>query len=70
MAREKWNGTYADFVMGTDDVVGQVLNALEENDISNNTLVIFTRDNGCSESKSKVIKIEVDYGYYPNVNFR
>lgn len=32
-------GDYADFVMETDDMVGQVLQALEENGIAQNTLV-------------------------------
>lgn len=41
------NNDYADFVMETDEVVGRVLEALEKNGIANNTLVIFTSDNGC-----------------------
>ncbi|AQT68512.1 Arylsulfatase [Anaerohalosphaera lusitana] len=39
---------YADFVMQTDHTVGQVLDALERNGLTENTLVIFTSDNGCS----------------------
>lgn len=42
-------GDYADFVMQTDDVVGAVSDALEKNGFSENTLVIFSSDNGCSE---------------------
>jgi arylsulfatase A-like enzyme len=38
---------YADFVMQSDAVVGSILKALEDNGIANNTLVIFTSDNGC-----------------------
>lgn len=50
---EPWIGKsglnlYADFVMETDDVIGQVLNAIEESDIGDNTLVLFTSDNGCA----------------------
>lgn len=41
-------GAYGDFVMQTDAVVGKVLAALEQNGVANNTLVIFTADNGCS----------------------
>lgn len=41
-------GAYGDFVMQTDAVVGQVLAALQTHDIADNTLVIFTADNGCS----------------------
>lgn len=48
-----WQGksglnSYADFVMQVDDTVGQVLAALKRNGIEDNTLVIFTSDNGCS----------------------
>ena len=41
-------GDYGDFVMQTDAVVGDVLAALAEHGIADNTLVIFTADNGCS----------------------
>ena len=41
-------GGYADFVMETDGVVGQVLDAVDRNGIANNTLVVFTSDNGCA----------------------
>jgi len=37
---------YADFVMETDAVVGRVLEALDKAGVSDNTLVIFTSDNG------------------------
>jgi arylsulfatase A-like enzyme len=39
---------YADFVMETDAVVGRVLEALEKTGAADNTLVIFTSDNGCA----------------------
>ncbi len=50
---EPWKGKsdlnlYADFVMETDAVIGQVLEALEESGAAENTLVIFTSDNGCA----------------------
>lgn len=41
-------GLYGDFVMQTDSVVGEILRALEESGVSENTLLIFTSDNGCS----------------------
>ena len=49
----EWQGRsglnpYADFVMQTDDCVGQVLDALEKSGVADNTLVFFTSDNGCS----------------------
>lgn len=39
---------YADFVMQTDDSVGQVARALDEQGLAENTLLIVTSDNGCS----------------------
>ncbi|MDF1710622.1 MAG: arylsulfatase [Akkermansiaceae bacterium] len=39
---------YADFVTMTDDTVKQVLDALKEAGVDENTLFIFTSDNGCS----------------------
>ncbi|MDP7255354.1 MAG: sulfatase-like hydrolase/transferase, partial [Planctomycetota bacterium] len=39
-------GPYGDFVMNVDDAVGQVLKALDTNSLSDNTLVLFTSDNG------------------------
>ncbi len=39
---------YADFVMETDAVVGQVLQALVESGVADDTLVVFTSDNGCA----------------------
>lgn len=39
-------GWYGDFVAETDWAVGQVLNALETNDLAKDTIVIFTSDNG------------------------
>ncbi len=39
---------YADFVMETDWAVGEILAALDKQGLADNTLVIFTSDNGCS----------------------
>ena len=39
---------YADFVTMTDDTVKQVMDALKEAGVDENTLFIFTSDNGCS----------------------
>ena len=39
-------GLYGDFVHELDWMVGEVLKSLEENGLSDNTLVIFTSDNG------------------------
>ncbi len=40
------NPVYAGLVEAMDDAVGEVLNALDNLDLSNNTVVIFTSDNG------------------------
>ena len=39
---------YGDFVLQVDDVVGQVIAALDKQGIREETLIIFTSDNGCS----------------------
>ncbi|WP_299668773.1 arylsulfatase [uncultured Polaribacter sp.] len=43
-------GDYADFVMQTDATVGAIKSALEANGLSENTLIIFSSDNGCSKA--------------------
>ena len=50
---EPWKGKsglnlYADLVMETDAIVGQVLNAIETSGIADQTMVLFTSDNGCA----------------------
>jgi len=50
---EEWKGksglnTYADFVMQTDATIGRVLEALEKGGAADNTLVLFSADNGCA----------------------
>jgi len=50
---EKFQGSsgtneYGDFVVMVDDVVKQVMETLDRNGIADNTLIIFTSDNGCS----------------------
>lgn len=39
---------YGDFVVMTDALIGQMLQVLEETGLAQNTVVIFTADNGCS----------------------
>jgi arylsulfatase A-like enzyme len=55
---------YADFVMETDAIVGQVLGALEKSGAAKNTLVIFTSDNGCAPYIG-VTNLE-KMGHYPS----
>ena len=45
------NGTYGDWVEEVDWSVGQILDTLRENKLAENTLVIFTSDNGPWASK-------------------
>ena len=49
----EWQGRsglnpYADFVMQTDDCIGQVIDAIDQSGLAGNTLVFVTSDNGCS----------------------
>lgn len=41
---------YGDFVLMVDEMVGRVMDALEKAGITENTLLVFTSDNGCSPS--------------------
>ena len=43
-------GMYGDFVMQTENVVGEIQKALTEIGQVGNTLIIFTSDNGCSKA--------------------
>ncbi len=50
---KEWQGKsgltpYADFVMETDWALGEVLGALDQAGVAENTLVVVTSDNGCS----------------------
>ena len=55
---------YADFVMETDALVGRVLAALEKSGAADNTLVIFTADNGCAPYIG--VPDLVKMGHYPS----
>jgi len=61
-------GDYSDFVMETDWAVGEVLAALDKAGVADNTLVIFTSDNGCSKA-AKITQLE-SQGHYPSGQFR
>jgi arylsulfatase A len=59
---------YGDFVLQVDHSVGQILHSLETNGIAENTLVIFTSDNGCSpEANYPELS---DHGHNPSFHFR
>ncbi len=61
-------GKYGGFLMETDWVVGQVLAELDKLKIADNTLVLFTTDNGCSPAAS--IPDLVKKGHLPNAHWR
>lgn len=59
---EEWKGksdvnNYGDFTMQVDWTVGQILKALDDNDIADETLIFFTTDNGCSPA-AKIPELE------------
>ena len=70
---EKWRGksplgTYGDFVMETDWVVGEVMQELAEQKLTEDTLFLFTTDNGCSPAAG--IPKLISQGHKPNGDWR
>jgi len=70
---EEWQGKsglnpYADFVMMVDSYMGQLLEAVEKAGIKDNSLIIFTSDNGCSPA-AKIEEMTAK-GHYPSYIFR
>lgn len=63
-------GDYADFTLQTDWVVGEVMAALRRAKIDDNTLVIFTADNGCSAVPAKAAELEKNHGHFSSAHFR
>ncbi len=59
---------YADFVMQTDAAIGEMLRALDEQGIAENTLVIMTSDNGCSPQAN--FPDLATHGHNPSAQFR
>ncbi len=59
---------YADFVMMVDDEVGRLLRAVDDADIAENTIIVFTTDNGCAPS-AKIPDLQKK-GHYPNYIYR
>jgi len=69
----EWQGKsgltpHADFVMQTDHVVVEVSEALERHGLTENTLVIFTSDNGTSKAAG-IDKLEA-LGHFPSAHLR
>ncbi|HEX3872161.1 MAG TPA: arylsulfatase, partial [Pirellulales bacterium] len=70
---KQWQGksglnAYADFVMQTDASIGEMLDALDRNGLTDNTLVIVTSDNGCSPSAN--FEELATHGHNPSYIFR
>jgi arylsulfatase A len=59
---------YGDFVMQIDWHVGQLMKVLKKNNIDQNTIVIFTSDNGCSPRAD--FKELADVGHSPSHIYR
>ena len=59
---------YGDFVLQVDHTVGQILEALEAHEIADETLIIFTSDNGCSPQAN--YGDLANYGHNPSYHFR
>ena len=69
-----WQGksglnAHADFVMQTDDSFGQIIKALRDNGLLDNTLVICSSDNGTSAPTSKKEDLEA-LGHFPSGDLR
>ena len=59
---------YADFVMQVDHLMGRLLNAVQAAGLDENTLVIFTSDNGCSPQAN--FPLLAEHGHDPSGPFR
>lgn len=69
----EWQGEsglnpYGDFVMEIDHYVGKLLGQLDSLGLSENTLVVFTSDNGCSPMANFEVLAEKDH--HPSAWFR
>lgn len=73
-------GLYGDWVMQTDWSLGEVLQEIKQSGVQDNTLVIFTSDNGCApyigvdygiehDKMGRVKELE-DKGHFPSAGFR
>ena len=60
-------GNYGDFMEETDYRVGQVLDALKANGVEENTLVIFSSDNG---AETNYIYQRDTYNHFSSMNFK
>jgi arylsulfatase A-like enzyme len=59
---------YGDFVLMCDDVAGRIIQKLKEKGIEDNTIVVFTSDNGCSPMAD--FPELARFGHNPSYHFR
>jgi arylsulfatase A-like enzyme len=59
---------YGDFVLMCDDAAGKIMAKLEENGMAENTIIIYTSDNGCSPEAD--YETLARYGHNPSYVFR
>ncbi len=59
---------YADFIMQIDDYIGQLVTTLEEQGITENTMIVFTSDNGPSPFSD--FEILAQHGHDPRAGLR
>ncbi|WP_289054298.1 sulfatase-like hydrolase/transferase [Carboxylicivirga marina] len=62
-------GIYGDFCVELDDAVGQIITALKEKGVYDNTLFVFTADNG-SSLKGIPITIQKKYNHSPSYIYK
>jgi arylsulfatase A-like enzyme len=61
-------GKYGDFVMMTDGMAGRIIDAIDAHGLTDNTIVIFSADNGTSNAAE--IPALQQQGHYPSAQFR
>lgn len=59
---------YGDFVMMTDGMAGKIIDAIDANGLADNTIIIFSADNGTS--KAADIPALQKQGHYPSADLR
>ena len=71
------NNLYADLMLETDDVFGQVLASLDKHGVADDTLVIFASDNGCAhyigvseDGRGSYEKAMEPQGHHPSGPYR
>ncbi len=70
----EWKGKsgvepYGDFVMQTDHVIGQIVDAVDTAGFGENTLIVLTADNGCSANPSDYQAMEAK-GHFSSAELR